>query len=89
MTMKRRIFISNTAMVLFWLLKMKISYVKLSESSTYKPEMSPFEIDKAITGVLRSLRGQIQEKDLYLSLKLCSQMVVGHKGLIVRGITNF
>ncbi len=58
MTMKRRIFISNTAMVLFWLLKMKISYVKLSESGTYKPEMSSFEIDKAITVVLRLPRGQ-------------------------------
>lgn len=59
------------------------------ESGTYKPEMAPFEIDKAITEVCRSLAGQIQEKNLSLSLRLCSQMVVGHKGLISRVITNF
>lgn len=32
------------------------------ESGTYQPEMAPFEIDKAITEVLRSLADQIQEK---------------------------
>jgi two-component system sensor histidine kinase VanS len=59
------------------------------ESGTYKPEIAPFEIDKVITEVCRSLAGQIQEKNLSLTLKLCSQMVVGHKGLISRVITNF
>lgn len=48
MTMKRRIFISNTTMVLFWLLKMKISYVKLFESGTCKPEMSPLKLIKQL-----------------------------------------
>lgn len=59
------------------------------ESGTYRPEMAPFEIDKAITEVCRSLAGQIQEKNLSLTLRLCSQMVVGHKGLISRVISNF
>lgn len=59
------------------------------ESGTYKPEIAPFEIDKVIIEVCRSLAGQIQEKNLSLTLKLCSQMVVGHKGLISRVITNF
>ncbi|MEG6513773.1 HAMP domain-containing sensor histidine kinase [Desulforamulus ruminis] len=59
------------------------------ESGTYKPEMAPFEIDKAITEVCGSLAEQIQEKNLSLTLSLCSQMVVGHKGLISRVITNF
>lgn len=59
------------------------------ESGTYKPEMAPFEIDKVITEVCESLAGQIQEKNLSLTLSLCSQMVVGHKGLISRVITNF
>lgn len=59
------------------------------ESGTYKPEMAPFEIDKAITDVCRSLAEQIQEKNLSLTLRLCSQMVIGHKGLISRVITNF
>ena len=59
------------------------------ESGTYKPEMAPFEIDKAIIEVCRSLDEQIQEKNLTLELKLCSQIVVGHKGLISRVITNF
>lgn len=59
------------------------------ESGTYKPEMAPFEIDKVITEVCRSLAGQIQEKNLSLTLRLCSQMVVGHKGLISRVISNF
>ncbi len=59
------------------------------ESGTYKPEMAPFEIDKAITEVCRSLAGEIQEKNLSLTLRLCSQTVVGHKGLINRVITNF
>lgn len=59
------------------------------ESGTYKPEMAPFEIDKAITEVCRSLVEQIQEKNISLTLRLCSLMVVGHKGLIIRVITNF
>lgn len=59
------------------------------ESGTYKPEMAPFEIDKVIMEVCRSLNEQIQEKNLSLTLRLCSQMVVGHKGLISRVITNF
>ncbi|MEG6521275.1 sensor histidine kinase [Desulfotomaculum sp. 1211_IL3151] len=59
------------------------------KSGTYRPEMAPFEIDKAITEVCRSLAEQIQEKTLSLTLKLCPQMVVGHKGLISRVITNF
>lgn len=59
------------------------------ESGTYKPEMNPFEINKVIVEVSRSLDKQIQEKDLTLELKLCSQKVVGHKGLISRVITNF
>jgi signal transduction histidine kinase len=59
------------------------------ESGTYKPELAPFEIDKVITEVSKSLAGEIQEKNIALSLRLCSQMVVGHKGLISRVITNF
>lgn len=59
------------------------------ESGTYKPEMAPFEIDKAIIEVCRSLAEQIQEKQLSLTLNLCPQMVVGHKGLISRVMTNF
>ncbi len=59
------------------------------ESGTYKPEMAPFEIDKAITEVCRSLAEQIHEKNISLTLRLCSQIVVGHKGLISRVITNF
>lgn len=59
------------------------------ESGTYKPEMAPFEIDKAITEVCRSLVEQTQEKNISLTLRLCSLMVVGHKGLIIRVITNF
>ncbi|MEL7568072.1 MAG: HAMP domain-containing sensor histidine kinase [Dehalobacterium sp.] len=59
------------------------------ESGTYKPEMTPFEIDKAITEVCGSLAEQIQEKNFSLTLRLCSLMVVGHKGLISRVITNF
>ncbi|MGL6218177.1 MAG: sensor histidine kinase, partial [Lacrimispora sphenoides] len=39
------------------------------ESGTYKPEMAPFEIDKVITEVCRSLAGQIQEKNLSLTLR--------------------
>ncbi len=58
-------------------------------SGTYKPDMAPFAIDQVITEVCRSLAEQIQEKNLSLRLKLCSQMVVGHKGLISRVITNF
>ncbi|ABR48080.1 integral membrane sensor signal transduction histidine kinase [Alkaliphilus metalliredigens QYMF] len=58
------------------------------ESGTYKPEMAHFEIDKVITEVCRSLTEQIQEKNLFLTLKLSPQMVVGHKGLISRVITN-
>lgn len=59
------------------------------ESGTYKPEMAPFEIDMAITEVCRSLAEQIKKKNLSLTLSICSQMVVGHKGLISRVITNF
>ncbi|MBZ2174648.1 HAMP domain-containing histidine kinase [Schnuerera sp. xch1] len=59
------------------------------ESGTYKPEMAPFGIDKAIIEVCRSLAEQIREKELILTLRLCSQMVVGHKGLISRVIVNF
>lgn len=58
------------------------------ESGTYKPEMAPFEIDKAITEVCGSLNEQIKEKNLSLTLKLCSQMVIGHEGLVSRVITN-
>lgn len=59
------------------------------ESGTYKPEMAPFEIDKVITEVCRSLAGEIQEKNLSLTLRLCSLMLIGHKGLISRVIINF
>ena len=59
------------------------------ESGTYKPEMLPFEIDKVITEVCKSLTEQIEEKNLSLTLRLCPQLVVGHKGLISRVITNF
>ncbi len=59
------------------------------ESGTYRPEMAPFEIDKAITEVCRSLDEQIRNKNLTLTLRLSTQMVVGHKGLIGRVITNF
>lgn len=59
------------------------------ESGTYKPEMAPFGIDKAIIEVCKSLAEQIREKELILTLRLCSQMVVGHKGLISRVIVNF
>ncbi|WP_202707797.1 sensor histidine kinase [Sporosalibacterium faouarense] len=59
------------------------------ESGTYKPEMIPFEIDKVITQVCKSLNEQIQEKNISLISRICSQMVVGHKGLISRVITNF
>ncbi|MFZ7104117.1 MAG: sensor histidine kinase [Peptococcaceae bacterium] len=59
------------------------------ESGTYKPEMAPFEIDKVITEASRSLTEQIKEKNLSLTLGVCSRMVIGHKGLISRVITNF
>lgn len=59
------------------------------ESGTYKPEMVPFEIDKTITEVCQSLTEQIREKNLSLTLRLCSQRVIGHKGLISRVISNF
>lgn len=59
------------------------------ESGTYKPEIAPFEIDKVITEVCRSMAGQIQEKNLSLTLRLRSLIVTGHKGLISRVITNF
>ncbi len=59
------------------------------ESGTYKPEMVPFEIDRVIYDVCGSLNEQIEEKSLSLRLRLCSQRVVGHKGLISRVITNF
>lgn len=59
------------------------------ESGTYKPEMGPFEIEKVINDVCRSLEEQIKEKNLMLTLRTCSLMVVGHKGLISRVIINF
>lgn len=59
------------------------------ESGTYKPEMAPFEIGKTISEVYRSLVEQIQEKEITPILRLYPQMVVGHKGLISRVITNF
>lgn len=59
------------------------------ESGTYKPKMAYFEIDKVITEVCRSLAEQIQEKNLSLTLRINPQMVVGHRGLISRVITNF
>ncbi|KPU44357.1 signal transduction histidine-protein kinase BaeS [Oxobacter pfennigii] len=59
------------------------------ESGTYKPEMAPFEIDKVIAEVCSSLDEQIHEKNLSLTLRLCSQTVIGHKGLISRVVTNF
>jgi len=59
------------------------------QSGTYKPKMAPFELDKVIIEVCRSLEKQLQEKNLSLTLKICSEMVVGHKGLISRVITNF
>ncbi|EHQ90609.1 sensor histidine kinase [Desulfosporosinus youngiae] len=59
------------------------------ESGTYKPEMAPFEIDKVIREAGRSLAGEIEGKNLSFSLRLVSLMVVGHKGLISRVITNF
>lgn len=59
------------------------------ESGTYKPEMTLFAIDGVITEVCTSLAEQIREKNLSLILKLSSQAVVGHKGLISRVISNF
>lgn len=59
------------------------------ESGTYKPAMAPFEIDKVIREASRSLAGEIEGKNLLLSLNLASLLVVGHKGLISRVITNF
>ncbi|WP_312810799.1 HAMP domain-containing sensor histidine kinase [Sedimentibacter sp.] len=59
------------------------------QSGTYKPEMTYFEIDKAISEVCRSMAEQIREKNISLKLKLCSRMVIGHKGLISRVVTNF
>ena len=59
------------------------------ESGTYRPEFAPFEIDKVIAQVCRSLAEQIKEKNLSITLSTCSQMVVGHRGLISRVITNF
>ena len=59
------------------------------QSGTYKPEMANFEIDNVITEVNRSLAEPIQQKNLSLTLRICSVRVVGHKGLISRVITNF
>ncbi len=59
------------------------------ESGTYKPEIAPFAIDKVITEVCSSLAEQIQEKNLSLTVNLSSRMVLGHKGLVGRVITNF
>ncbi|APC80087.1 TPA: sensor histidine kinase [Clostridium botulinum] len=59
------------------------------ESGTYRPKMAPFEIDRVITQVCKSLDEQIREKNISLTLRLSSQRVLGHKGLINRVITNF
>lgn len=59
------------------------------ESGTYKPEMDSFEIDNVITEICKSLNEQINEQDISLELRLYPLMVVGHKGLINRVITNF
>nr|WP_312579239.1 HAMP domain-containing sensor histidine kinase [Sedimentibacter sp.] len=59
------------------------------ESGTYKPEMAPFEIHNTIAKVCMSLDEQIREKNLFLSLNIDSQRVMGHEGLISRVITNF
>ncbi|WML33501.1 HAMP domain-containing sensor histidine kinase [Clostridium sp. OS1-26] len=59
------------------------------ESGTYKPKVAPFAIDKLITEVCGSLDEQIQEKNLSLTLKLHPRVVIGHRGLISRVITNF
>ncbi|WP_353097667.1 HAMP domain-containing sensor histidine kinase [Tissierella praeacuta] len=59
------------------------------ESGTYKPEMVPFEIDKVITKVCKSLNETIKEKYLSLALNISSQVVIGHKDLISRVISNF
>ncbi|MEM5819143.1 MAG: HAMP domain-containing sensor histidine kinase, partial [Desulfitobacterium hafniense] len=58
-------------------------------SGTYKPEMAPFAIDQAIAEAARSLAEPIGEKNLTLTLNLCSLRVVGHQGLISRVIINF
>lgn len=59
------------------------------ESGTYKPEMAPFEIDKVIREACRSLAEEIERKNLALILRVDSQRVLGHQGLIGRVITNF
>ena len=59
------------------------------KSGTYKPEIAPFEIDKVIREVCRSLAEEIEGKNLALRLSLGSQRVLGHKGLIRRVMTNF
>jgi two-component system, OmpR family, sensor histidine kinase VanS len=59
------------------------------ESGTYKPELVPFEIDIVIEEIYKSQTEQIQMKNLNVALDIYPQMVVGHKGLISRVITNF
>jgi len=58
-------------------------------SGTYKPEIAPFAIDLAIEDVCASLAGQIKEKNVALTRRFSSQMVIGHRGLIIRVMTNF
>jgi two-component system, OmpR family, sensor histidine kinase VanS len=58
-------------------------------SGTYKPEIAPFALDLAIEEVCTSLTGQITEKNLVLTRRFSPQMVIGHRGLIIRVMTNF
>ncbi|QBD77430.1 HAMP domain-containing histidine kinase [Ktedonosporobacter rubrisoli] len=58
-------------------------------SGTYKPEIAPFEIDLAIEEVCASLAGQIKEKNVTLTQRFSPYMVIGHRGLIIRVMTNF
>jgi len=59
------------------------------QSGTYKPRMAPFELKKVVNEVCMSLQDQINDKNLALILQLSPYMVVGHRGLISRVITNF
>ena len=59
------------------------------ESGTYKPEMNPFAIDQVIREVCQSFDGQLQEKEIALTLEIVPRWVEGHRGLISRVITNF
>jgi signal transduction histidine kinase len=58
-------------------------------SGTYKPEIAPFAIDLAIEEVCVSLAGQIKEKNIALTRRFSPQIVIGHRGLIIRVMTNF